>query len=257
MIRGLYTSSAGMQVEQLRQEAIANNLANLNTAGFKKDMAVITARENMHLKHTNNPTAQGPLPGTNKIALGDLGTGVLLDRFVKDFEQGDMRQTENPFDLAIQGEGFFTVEGEGGEHLYTRGGDFTRDAEGRLTDKAGRPVLGQSGPIRVGSGTFQVGGDGIVSVDGNPIDKLAIVKFANPDEQLSKIGDTLFRNESGEDPQVADASVEQGMIEGANVNSVREMVEMIACLRQYESNQKAVQSQDETLSKAVNEVGRG
>ncbi|MFN3431677.1 MAG: flagellar basal-body rod protein FlgF [Candidatus Sericytochromatia bacterium] len=257
MIRGLYTSSAGMQVEQLRQESIANNLANLNTAGFKRDMTMIEARGDRAIKRTNNPADQGPLAATKKVGLGDLGTGVFVDRFVKDFEQGTMQQTENPFDLALQGDGFFTVEGEGGERVYTRGGDFTRDVEGRLVDKGGRAVLGQGGPITIPDGTLQVGLDGTVSVDGRAVDQLAIVRFDDPDNQLSKLGDTLFRNETGATALPSTAQVHQGMLEGANVNSVREMVEMIACLRQYEANQKAVHHQDETLAKAVNEVGRG
>lgn len=257
MIRGLYTSSAGMQVEQMRQEAIANNLANLNTAGFKKDMAMIEARENMGIKRTNNPASAGPDAPSVNVGLGDLGTGVLVDRFVKDFDQGPLQQTENPLDFALQGEGFFTVEGQGGERLYTRGGNFSRNQEGQLVDMDGRAVLGANGPITIPEGKLAVGTDGVLHVDGRPFDQLAIARFDNPDEQLSKLGDTLFRNETGVEPQASTALVYQGSLEGANVNSVREMVEMIACLRQYEANQKAIASQDSTLDKAVNEVGRG
>src|SRR5690349_17117640 len=122
MIRGLYTSSAGMQVQQMRQETIANNLANLNTAGFKKDLALIEARRNMDILRTNNPAQQGPNAPTVKKGIGELGTGVFLDEFVKDFEQGTLNQTENPFDFALHGDGFFTVEGQEGERLYTRAG---------------------------------------------------------------------------------------------------------------------------------------
>lgn len=256
MIRGLYTSSAGMQVEQLRQEAIANNLANLNTAGFKKDMAMIEARANVGIKRINNPSAQGPLAAGRNVGIGDLGTGVLVDRFVKDFTQGSLQQTDNPFDFALHGEGFFTLEGEGGERLYTRAGNFTRDPEGRLVDNDGRAVLGFNGPIVIPNGKLSVSTEGVVHVDGQAIDQMAVVRFENPDAQLSKLGDTLFRNETDAEPLESRALVYQGSIEGANVNSVREMVEMIACLRQYEANQKAVHSQDETLQKAVNEVGR-
>lgn len=257
MIRGLYSSSAGMQVEQMRQEAIANNLANLNTAGFKKDIAVIEARDNRGIKRTNNPAAAGPLAPTVSVGIGDLGKGVLMNRFVKDFTQGTLLQTENKLDLALQGEGFFTVEGQGGERLYTRGGNFSRNQEGRLVDMDGRAVLGANGAITIPTGDLAVGTDGVLHVDGRPFDQLALVRFENPDEQLSKVGDTLFRNETGAEAQPSTALVHQGALEGANVNSVREMVEMIACLRQYEANQKAIASQDTTLDKAVNEVGRG
>ena len=118
MIRGLYTSSAGMQVEELRQEAIANNLANLNTAGFKRDMAVVEARGGMQLWRTNNPTTPDPEGPTQRVAIGTLGTGVEVQRFAKVFEQGNLRQTDNPLDVALPDIGMVLIQdSESGEQV--------------------------------------------------------------------------------------------------------------------------------------------
>lgn len=256
MIRGLYTSSAGMQVEALRQEGIANNLANLNTVGFKREIALVEARENKVIRRTNNPTSAEPYGLMRRQAIGELGTGVLLDRFTTRFESGNYQQTENPLDFAIEGEGFFVVtDGQQNEFL-TRAGDFTLDGNGQLVDKAGRLVMGQNGPIALPRGTVSVSLDGFVSVGGRVVDRLQVVRVDDPEGTLEKVGDTLFRHQGPDAPTPAAGLVRQGMLEAANVNSVEEMTRMITALRQYEANQKAVHHQDETLSKAVNEIAR-
>lgn len=258
MIRGLYTSSAGMQVENLRQETIANNLANLNTNGFKRDLALQEAREGLALKRTNNPMGKAPFSGTKNVAIGELGMGVLVDRFAKRFDAGSYQQTENPFDMALQGDGYFTVQNEKGEKLYTRGGDFTLNNEGQLVTKSGMPVLGEAGPITLERGSkFTVGRDGNIMVGRTVVNRLALARFDDPDQQLEKMGDVNFRFVGDGDPPEADkVEVHQGMLEGSNVNSVQEMTHMIMALRQYEANQKAIHHQDETLQKAVNDVAR-
>lgn len=257
MIRGLYTASAGMQAEQIRQEVIANNLANLNTSGFRRDLAVLEKRENMAIRRTHDPVSADPLAATRRRPIGELGVGVLVDRIVKRFEQGVLKTTEEPFDLALDGDGWFTVGTPGGERLYTRAGDFTRNADGQVVTKDGNLLLGLNGPIAVPpAGAFSVSKDGIVSVNGRPLDRLALARFDDPDADLEKVGDTAFRFRGAGQPAASVAQVAQGMLEGPNVNAVQEMVEMIAALRHYEANQKALQSQDETLSKAVNDVAR-
>jgi flagellar basal-body rod protein FlgG len=256
MIRGLYTSSAGMQVEQLRQEAIANNLANLNTAGFRRDLAIMEARKGLKLSRTNIPTGPGADAGTRRQGIGTVGTGVMVQRMVKDFTQGDLRETENPFDLALQGTGFFTVQGADGKSYYSRDGQFTRAVDGTMVDKAGCKLMGQGGPIVV-SGKLEISPEGIVSIDGRPRDRLALVQFDDPERDLAKHGDTMFKDTGSAGAKPATGlKVFQGSLEGANVNSVQEMVHMIAALRQYEANQKAVQSQDETLARAVNDIAK-
>jgi flagellar basal-body rod protein FlgG len=256
MIRGLYTSSAGMQVEALRQEAIANNLANLNTAGFRRDLAIMESRKGLKLSRTNVPTGPGAEAGTKRVPIGTVGTGVVVQRMVKDFTQGDLRETENPFDLALQGQGFFTVQGANGQAFYSRDGQFTRAVDGTMVDKAGNKLMGQGGPLVV-NGKLDVSPEGVVSIDGRPRDRLALVQFDDPERDLAKHGDTLYQDMGSAGPKPAPGlRVHQGALEGANVNSVQEMVHMIAAMRQYEANQKAVQSQDETLSRAVNDIAK-
>lgn len=257
MIRGLYTASAGMQVEQMRQEIISNNLANLNTSGFRRDLAVLEARENMTIRRTSDPLSADPLAATRRRPIGELGVGVLVNRVVKRFEQGVLKQTDDPLDMALDGDGYFTVTNPNGDKLYTRAGEFTRNAQGQLCTKDGHLLQGANGPIALPAGaSFNVSKDGIVGVNGRPVDRLALARFDAPDRDLEKVGDTAFRYRGAGEPPVSTAQVAQGMVEGPNVNAVQEMVEMIAALRHYEANQKALQSQDETLSKAVNEVAR-
>lgn len=257
MIRGLYTTSAGMQAEQIRHDVIANNLANMNTSGFKRDLTILEAREKMPIRRTNDPVSGDPLAPTRRVPIGDLGMGVLVNTISKRFDAGMMQETSNPLDVAIEGDGFFTLLDEKGEKLYTRAGDFARNGDGYLIDKRGRLVQGQGGPIRVDSaGNFVIAQDGTIFVNNTPIDRLAVVRFENPDAELEKVGDTAFKSRGATEPLPATAVIHQGMLEGANVNSVQEMVEMIAALRHYEANQKALQAQDETLGKAVNDVAR-
>lgn len=255
MIRGLYTASAGMQAEQIRQDVIANNLANLNTSGFRRDMTILESRGKRGIHRTGNPTSADPLALTRSKGIGDMGSGVLVNRIVKRFEQGLLKQTDDPFDMALDGDGYFTLAAPDGSKIYSRSGEFSRDNNGQIVDKSGNFLLGQGGPIRVpASGSFTVAPDGTLAVNGRPIEKLALARFNRPDEDLEKLGDTAFRYRGAGQPPVATAEVQQGMLEGANVNGIHEMVEMIAALRQYEANQKALMAQDETLGKAVNDV---
>lgn len=259
MIRGIYTSSSGMQAEALRQETIANNLANLDTAGFKRDLAVLEARENLDLMRINNPVAKAPDALSKRVAIGDLGMGVMLDRVYKRHEQGHLKQTENPFDLAIEGQGFFAVEDPAtGDRLYTRAGAFTKDASGRMVTPEGRVLLGSNGPVQIGTaGSVSIGNDGLVTLDGRATDRIPTYAFEKPEDVLTPVGDTAYRFDGQGEPAAGTGSlIHQGMIEASNSNSVREMVGMITALRQYEANQKALTSQDETLGKGVNEIAR-
>lgn len=257
MIRGLYTASAGMQVEMIRQESIANNLANVNTAGFRRDLAVMEARKGMSIARTNNATSADPIGPTRKVQIGTLGNGVLVNRIVKDFTQGDLRQTDNPFDLALQGKGFMAVQSPAdGKTYYSRDGQFTKDKDGFVVDKSGNKLMGQNGPI-VATGQMAVSVDGTVRMNGKAVDRLQLASFPDADADLAKHGDTLFDYTGGAAPEPADKlEVHQGMLEGANVNSVQEMVSMISVMRQYEANSKALQAQDETLGRAVNDIAK-
>lgn len=188
--------------------------------------------------------------------IGNLSYGVHVDQVYTNFEQGPLNESGNPLDLAFQGTGFFTIETPQGEQ-YTRNGEFTLDAEGYLTTKEGYKVLGQNGPIQVSGNSVIINEQGQIFDGGNEIDTLKLVDF-NDYKLLQKTGDTLYKDlsTSGDNIKEAPGLVEQGYSEGSNVNSVKQMVEMITVLRSYEANQKIIKTHDELLEKAVNEIAR-
>ena len=243
LIRGIYTGATGMLSQSRRLDVVANNLANVNTAGFKKD----TLRNESFPEVLMYRLAQGPV-----TPIGTLGPGTDTPTIHTDFTRGIIVETSNPFDLALEGPGFFSVETPNGER-YTRNGHFLRDAAGYLVNQEGYYLLGQNGRIQVAaSAVVEVSQDGRVVADGQVVDALRIVGFL-PGLGV-KEGHSLWLAD-----QVAELpapTVRQGAIERSNVNIVQEMVDMIGILRAYEANQKVITTQDELLGKAVNEVGR-
>jgi flagellar basal-body rod protein FlgG len=230
-----------MLADQIRQDVIANNLANATTAGFKGDVAVGEAFPAMLV----NQLQTGADVGT-------LGLGAHISQVTTNDKQGALRQTGNTYDLAVAGSGWFSVQSATGT-AYTRNGTFTLDARGQLVTSDAQPVLDDGGrPITIGAGKASIAPDGRVSVDGRQIAKLALTSL-DP-KRLHKLGDNLYTGtvQKGVDP----GRVEQGFLEGSNVNSVKEMVDLISTMRSFEASQKAVQAQDETIGKAVNDVGR-
>jgi flagellar basal-body rod protein FlgF len=263
MIRGLYTSAAGMAAQLAKQDVIANNLANANSSGYKQDVAVFRTRLDKTLYRLEQTPQR---PDAEVRRMGGLSTGVYLDEIAVRFESGAIRQTENPFDFALEGDGFFVLEEANGTQVLTRDGSFTRSAEGFLVDKSGRMVLGEgNAPVQLGSGRVQVARDGGISIDrlvGDtlqqvPAGRLMIVTVADPRMELEKRGDNAFTLRDGAEPQPAQGTfVVQEALEASTVNPVREMVEMISVHRAYEASQRLVTAQDETLGKAVNEIAR-
>lgn len=245
MIRGMYTAAANMVAQSLRQEAISNNLANLNTSGYKGDRLAFRARMEQALSRESKQ---------ERAAVGGLSTGVWASEQAISFEQGNLRQTENPLDLAIDGEGFFAVS-KNGETLYTRNGSFRRSQDGFLTDGEGNRVLGLTGPIKLPNEKIEISPRGILSIKGKPVARLRLVAFDQPQEQLEKVGASYFRLDSGA-ARAARGLVSQGTLEGANVDAVREMVDMISAMRSYEASQRMIQVQDESLGRAISEVAR-
>ena len=249
MIRGIYSSASGMLAESLRTDVISNNLANVNTAGYKKDVAVTKDFASLLISRINDhPTAPN---------IGNLGVGVMVDEVATMHTSGMTRGTGNDFDLAIDGKGYFTVETPAGVR-YTRNGTFTKNALGELITQNGYRVMGENGPIQVeGNGDrakMTVSEDGRVSVDGVEVDRLQLVEFVE-EKQLVKEGGSLF-NANGAQGQPATGGVRQGYLEMANVNVVSEMVNLIANYRAYEVNAKTVQAHDQLLNRAVNDVGK-
>jgi flagellar basal-body rod protein FlgF len=247
MIRGIYTGASGMLAEAQRTDAISNNLANVNTVGFKKDVTVMKDFASLLISRVND--------GTEDPVIGNMGVGVMVDEVATDQSTGTVRTTGNDFDLAMEGKGFFVVQAPQGKR-YTRNGTFAKSAKGELVTTEGYQVLGDNGgPIIVSGGKMTVGTDGSVLVDNKVVGKLQLVDFAN-EASLKKEGASLFIAPNGQQEQPATGGVRQGALEMANVNVVSEMVNLITNLRAYEVNSKVVQSHDELLNKAANDVGK-
>jgi flagellar basal-body rod protein FlgF len=225
MDAGLYIAASGMLAEQVRQDQLANDLANASTPGYKADRA--TQRSFHELLLSNAVTGQ---------PIGGLATGVTIDSIVTDLTPAALRQTDQPLDFGIAGDGFFAIQTPQGVR-YTRDGQFSANAQGQLVDPRGDLVLSQGGaPIQVSSqGTVAASALGVFKVTG-----------------AVKQGYNLFAGTAGGRDT---GTVRQGELEDSGVDPVRTMVDMIASLRAYESGQKAIQSIDETLQRESTEVG--
>ncbi|AFG37958.1 flagellar hook-basal body protein [Spirochaeta africana] len=279
MVRGYYTGASGMTAQMNRMDAVSNNLANVNTTGYKRDTAVQKAFPQLLMRRFHDNTeVQLPLGSVDRApVVGKLGTGVETNEVYTVFEQGSFEQTENPFDLALGGDGFFVVDTPYGERL-TRDGSFHLGPEGILVTRQGFPVLGENGPIHIKENNFVVDRQGrvfqneayaedfdrLVSMRENEweetglVDELRIEQVRQP-RYLRKQGANLLRTteESGESLPIAQRPVvEQGFLETSNVNPVTEMVAMIEVNRAYEANQKVIESQDQATGRLLNEVLR-
>jgi len=278
MIRGIYTGSTGMMAQQARLDTIANNLANVDKTGYKRDLTLFKAFPDMLIRRINDD-GQGITPAGSYDTMpyvGKLGTGVEVNEVYTQFDQGSMQRTESPFDFALEGQGFFTVMTERGER-FTRNGTFTINEEGILVNHKGYAVMGENGPIQLQKNNFMVNERGEVLVNAaiSPepedvvgmtqnnweqpvvIDRLKLADFENIRE-LKKEGESLYTDTEYSGPPLPpqQLKVVQGFLEKSNVNAVREMVEMIEVQRSYEANQKSITSGDQTLGKLINEVAR-
>ncbi|HHW57347.1 MAG TPA: flagellar basal-body rod protein FlgF [Clostridia bacterium] len=250
MLRGLYSAASGMITQSKIMDVLSNNLANINTAGYKKDVVVTSSFPHFEVTRYGGDD----VPRDGKI--GRMDYGVLIDTFHTVFEEGAFSQTNGKLDFAIDGNGFFVVNTPNGER-YTRDGSFTLTKEGYLVTKEGYFVEGENGPIQLSQGDISVDELGNVINNGQLVDRLKIVDFDNYDG-LRKEGNNLFFIDNNATVQSIPATgkVKQGFLEQSNVNSVKEMVNVISVMRNYEANQKVVVAFDETLGKAVNEVGK-
>jgi len=246
MIRGLYTAASGMLAEAQRTDVISNNLANVTTAGFKKDVTITKDFASLLISRVND--------GVEAPAIGSLGVGVMVDEVATDYSTGTVKTTGNDFDLAIEGKGFFAVQTPQGKR-YTRNGTFAKSSRGELVTSDGYQVLGTNGPILVNDGKMTVSTNGRVMVGNNEVGTLQLVDFAD-ERQLTKEGAGMFIAADNQQEQPAAGSVKQGALEMANVNVVGEMVNLISNYRAYEINGKVIQSHDNLLGKAANDVGK-
>ena len=275
MIRGISTAANGMIAQQTRMDVVANNIANVNTTGFKKDTTLFKSFPTMLIRRMrDNGLHEFPLGSYDDFpVVGRLGTGVEVNEVFTRHDQGSLRETGNQFDLAIEGKGFFSVMTERGER-YTRDGAFLLNKHGNLVNAAGHYLLGQNGPITVQKNNFMVDEKGIILINsdfsdrdvvdinengwenGIPVDKLKIVDFPVIRE-LKKEGHAFYRETkySGTPYEVDNYKIKRGFLESSNVNIVNEMVKMIEVQRTYEASQRSVLAHDSLLGKLINDVG--
>jgi len=247
----MYIAYTGARSAERKMERIAQNLANVSSAGYKQDKSVDKGVVPMaFFLGQDQVSATGEV--TDPTAL--LYSTPAIEYV--DFSPGPMRSTGNPFDLAVDGDAFFTVSTPSGERL-TRAGNFRVDGAGDLATPSGEKVLGGGGPIHVGEGTLSVGRDGQVSVDGAVVGTLKLQKVADP-RRLVKTGNSLF--EAPPDlpllPAGQDVTVNQGFLEESNTGAVQGMTEMIEASRMFEAYMKMMTTISELAAKASNDLGR-
>ena len=231
---GLVESVEAMLNQERRLEQTTNNLANVNTTGYKKENTAF---------HEMLFTAEN----------GHQRVGKAI-RVITDHTQGTTETTGNPLDMAITGDGYFKIQTANGIR-YTRSGEFTRNNQNQLTTADGDQVLGQGGPIMINGNNIQIQANGDVFVDGRSTNRLDIVTFNNK-AFLEKEGRNLLRlTGNGAEAAAPQAVVRQGVIEKSNVNTVQEMTEMISVQRDYEAQQKLIRTIDEINGQAVRRVG--
>lgn len=241
MIRSIYTINRNMNVLQKKQENTSANMANVNTPGYKfQNIVQSTLEEKDMINYAGGPSMN------RRQELGSFVFGNQIDEVYRNLEQGSLSETNKATDFALVGNGFFTVQTGNGDMALTRNGNFKVNDQNQLVTLQGYPVIGidangQSGYIQVENETLSGQKFLISNVD----------DYAT----LENMGDTLFMNEQRQYNAI-EGEVKQGYLEMSNVRIADELVKMIEISREFESNQKLLHSADETLSKAVNEVGR-
>lgn len=266
MLRGFYAAASGMISQQRQQEALSNNLANVNTPGYKADQTAIRAFPEMLMQKIDSqktPTISSVNIPQNQL-IGSLNTGAYVQEYVPDFKTGALKQTYLPTDMAIDqqqvpdenGSLFFTVQNDADDLRLTRNGHFTIDGEGMLVTNEGYYVLDVNGErIATNDHQFTVLSDGTLQVGEDAVAlELSYVEDTN---DLEKEGHELYVGEVADDlPADAIYSVKQGFLERSNVDPGLSMTQMMEAYRLFETNQRVLQVYDESLDKAVNDIGR-
>lgn len=257
MLKGLYTAYTGMINEQHRMDTMTNNLANADTVGFKKEGATSRSFDNVLAVKIKDES----IGLQNVKRLGYNNPGVKIGENYTDYTQGSFRVTDNTYDLALAGEGFFAIEftNKAGETstMYTRAGQFTLNREGYLVTEDGDYVLDTQNR-RIQLNTLidsKIRNDGTISQNGVDVAQIQVADFEDYN-YLEKYGETYYRPVEGATLIEGDADIKSGYLEMANVQIVSEMVNLISITRAYESNQKIIQTYDSSLEIAVSQLGR-
>jgi len=248
LIKSLGTAEKAMLLEQNRIDALANNLANVDTAGFKQILTRVAEAATPGGANENEAPVSAP---ALKAAPG------LQMYHALDNRPGAVKATGRDLDVAILGNGYFEIRTDGGA-AFTRQGSFMLDADNRLTTPDGNEVMGERGPIRLDGTRFSIGNDGAVVVDGTLVDRLQLVVFEDP-SRLEHLGASLLVPPEDMEPRVLDPAeivVAQGNLEGSNVNPIDTLIAMIAAQRAFEVQSKVMTTEDEMLEKSVNSLPR-
>lgn len=245
---GMYLSASALQIGQIRMDVLANNMANVGTTSFKRDLAVIASRRPA-------PQEAGLPPHLTIPVLDDITGGLTGGGMYTDFTQGNLIKTDSDYDAAIQGDGFFSVMIDD-EVRYTRDGRFDRSPDGYLvTATNGYRVLDDRGaPITLPQGQPSIDSEGTISV-GSWKATLGLTDFANR-HQLRKAGENAYAAPEGAEMTASTATIRHKHLEGSGVDPTRALVDMIVAQRTFEASAKMIQYTDSMLGKAVNDIAR-
>ena len=257
MVRGLYISGLGMTTQMKMMDVLSNNIANVNTTAYKKDISVTrTFSEELTRRLDDPATKEGTWSWyIHDMPVGRWSNGLYVDDVYTDFSIGSFQMTNGPLDLAISGNGFFAVELPDGTEMYTRDGSFTLGSDGTLLTTEGNKVLGRDGAVNIHNGNITIDYFGRIFSGSEYVDTLKMVDFDDY-HTLRKRGDNLYAVTENSNQIAFNARTYQGYLEGSNVSAVREMVDLINISRLYEANQRMITIHDSTLGKAVSEIAR-
>lgn len=246
MNSGLYTAYSGLIVRYDTLNTIANNLANVNSNGYKEDKLFYKLYNNAVLRGSGNPVEEA------------VNNGVFVESGGVNFSDGILTETGNNLDMALVGKGFFAVQTSNGIR-YTRNGNFTVDSTRKLITREGFPVLGEDGkPIALPNGQINIDARGEISDDGTPVGKIKIVDFTNYAE-LSKEGNSLLKLVSPNSKETTpnDVEIRQGFVEKSNVDPIKATVDMVEGLRQFQFLTKSIEMiMNEVNLRVIDQVGR-
>lgn len=261
MIRSLNTAERAMTMEQVRIDALANNLANVNSAGFKQiltrvaqlgsgDNATGGTGEQLLANGSDRTNAGGGGDNWSPVSRADLYHAM-------DNRPGPINATGRKTDVAVMGRGFFEIDTPDGK-AYTRNGSFTLNSQKQLTTPDGSPVQGDGGAITLSGNDFSIANDGTISVDGKITGRLKLVTFDDP-TRLEHLGNSILKNPEDMEPTPLppeEMVVAQSHLEGSNVNPINTLVAMITAQRAFEVQSSVLKTEDEMLSKAVSTLPR-
>ena len=235
MFDAITATQLAMEVDQLKLQSISQNVANMNTPGFKKQLVEQNGfAEHLHVEMNNV---------VQELQRSQIKT------------QGTFNQTHNPNDMALAGDGYFQVQSEQGV-FYTRRGDFQVNSQGELATATGESLLGKGGVVKIDDNSFTIDAQGALFIDHHKMDQLNVVQFNQPD-QLRYVGNGLYQTDESPIPADSNTRVLQGFIEQSNVKSIDEMMDMVKTSRHFEASQRVMRTADNLLATAINQLGEG